>query len=361
MANVNTKLAKSLIGLNALEQTFIDEKMIKEDGTPNKANLGANAILGVSLAVASAAAKYCNLPLYRYIGGNFARELPVPMMNIINGGSHADNNVDFQEFMIMPVSATSFKEGLRMGAEVFHALKSVLHGKKLNTAVGDEGGFAPDLKSNSEGFEVILEAITKAGFKAKEDILIGLDAASSEFYDKKKKKYVLKAEKNPEKTSEELVAYYSELVSKYPIITIEDGLDQNDWVGWKALTDKLGSKVQLVGDDLFVTNIQKLQKGITEGICNSILIKVNQIGTLTETLSAIEMAKRAGYTAVVSHRSGETEDTTISHIAVATNSGQIKTGSLSRTDRIAKYNELLRIEEDLGTSAVRSEEHFLQS
>ena len=348
VANVNTKLAKSLIGLNALEQTFIDEKMIKEDGTPNKANLGANAILGVSLAVASAAAKYCNLPLYRYIGGNFARELPVPMMNIINGGSHADNNVDFQEFMIMPVSATSFKEGLRMGAEVFHALKSVLHGKKLNTAVGDEGGFAPDLKSNSEGFEVILEAITKAGFKAKEDILIGLDAASSEFYDKKKKKYVLKAEKNPEKTSEELVAYYSELVSKYPIITIEDGLDQNDWVGWKALTDKLGSKVQLVGDDLFVTNIQKLQKGITEGICNSILIKVNQIGTLTETLSAIEMAKRAGYTAVVSHRSGETEDTTISHIAVATNSGQIKTGSLSRTDRIAKYNELLRIEEDLG-------------
>ena len=352
VANVNTKLAKSLIGLNALEQTFIDEKMIKEDGTPNKANLGANAILGVSLAVASAAAKYCNLPLYRYIGGNFARELPVPMMNIINGGSHADNNVDFQEFMIMPVSATSFKEGLRMGAEVFHALKSVLHGKKLNTAVGDEGGFAPDLKSNSEGFEVILEAITKAGFKAKEDILIGLDAASSEFYDKKKKKYVLKAEKNPEKTSEELVAYYSELVSKYPIITIEDGLDQNDWVGCKALTDKLGSKVQLVGDDLFVTNIQKLQKGITEGICNSILIKVNQIGTLTETLSAIEMAKRAGYTAVVSHRSGETEDTTISHIAVATNSGQIKTGSLSRTDRIAKYNELLRIEEDLGTSAV---------
>ncbi|MBK6605837.1 MAG: phosphopyruvate hydratase [Leptospiraceae bacterium] len=352
VANVNTKLAKSLIGLNALEQTFIDEKMIKEDGTPNKANLGANAILGVSLAVASAAAKYCNLPLYRYIGGNFARELPVPMMNIINGGSHADNNVDFQEFMIMPVSATSFKEGLRMGAEVFHALKSVLHGKKLNTAVGDEGGFAPDLKSNSEGFEVILEAIAKAGFKAKEDILIGLDAASSEFYDKKKKKYVLKAEKNPEKTSEELVAYYSELVSKYPIITIEDGLDQNDWVGWKALTDKLGGKVQLVGDDLFVTNIQKLQKGITEGICNSILIKVNQIGTLTETLSAIEMAKRAGYTAVVSHRSGETEDTTISHIAVATNSGQIKTGSLSRTDRIAKYNELLRIEEDLGTSAV---------
>ena len=342
VANVNTKLSKSIVGLSALEQTFIDEKMIKDDGTSNKANLGANAILGVSLAVASAAAKYCNLPLYRYIGGNFARELPVPMMNIINGGSHADNNVDFQEFMILPVGASSFKEGLRMGAEVFHALKSVLKAKKLNTAVGDEGGFAPDLKSNSEGFEVILEAISKAGFKAKDDILIGLDAASSEFYDKKKKKYVLKAEKNPEKTSEELVNYYAELVAKYPIITIEDGLDQNDWVGW----------IQLVGDDLFVTNIQKLQKGIDEGICNSILIKVNQIGTLTETLAAIEMAKRAGYTAVVSHRSGETEDTTISHIAVATNSGQIKTGSLSRTDRIAKYNELLRIEEELGSAAV---------
>jgi len=352
VTNVNTKLSKSIVGLSALDQTFIDEKMIKDDGTSNKANLGANAILGVSLAVASAAAKYCNLPLYRYIGGNFARELPVPMMNIINGGSHADNNVDFQEFMILPVGASSFKEGLRMGAEVFHALKSVLKGKKLNTAVGDEGGFAPDLKSNSEGFEVILEAISKAGFKAKDDILIGLDAASSEFYDKKKKKYVLKAEKNPEKTSEELVNYYAELVAKYPIITIEDGLDQNDWVGWKALTEKLGKKIQLVGDDLFVTNIQKLQKGIDEGICNSILIKVNQIGTLTETLAAIEMAKRAGYTAVVSHRSGETEDTTISHIAVATNSGQIKTGSLSRTDRIAKYNELLRIEEELGSAAV---------
>lgn len=350
--NVNTKLAKIVVGQNVLEQTKIDELMIKEDGSANKGNLGANAILGVSMAVAKAAALYCNLPLYRYIGGNFAKDLPVPMMNIINGGSHADNNIDFQEFMIMPVSASSFKEGLRMGAEVFHNLKAVLHAKGLNTAVGDEGGFAPDLKSNAEGIEVILEAITKAGYKPKEDILIGLDAASSEFYDKDKKKYVLKAEAQPEKTSEELVAYYEELVSKYPIITIEDGLDQNDWAGWKLLTDKLGKKIQLVGDDLFVTNIEKLKKGIKEGVCNSILIKVNQIGSLTETLAAIEMAKRAGYTAVVSHRSGETEDTTISHIAVATNSGQIKTGSLSRTDRIAKYNELLRIEEDLGSVAV---------
>ena len=352
VSNVNNKLAKLLIGLNALDQNLIDEKMIKEDGSSNKANLGANAILGVSLAVAKAASSYANLPLYRYIGGNFAKELPVPMMNIINGGSHADNNLDFQEFMILPISTTSFKEGLRMGAEVFHSLKSVLKTKGLNTAVGDEGGFAPDLKSNSEGFEVILEAINKAGYKPGNDILIGLDAASSEFFDKKKKKYVLKAEKNPEKTSEELVEFYSDLVSKYPIITIEDGLDQNDWKGWKVLTDKLGSKVQLVGDDLFVTNIQKLSKGISEGVCNSILIKVNQIGSLSETLAAIEMAKRAGYSAVVSHRSGETEDATISHIAVATNSGQIKTGSLSRTDRVAKYNELLRIEEELGTAAV---------
>jgi enolase len=352
VSNVNNKLAKLLIGMNSLDQNLIDEKMIKEDGSSNKANLGANAILGVSLAVAKAASSYANLPLYRYIGGNFAKELPVPMMNIINGGSHADNNLDFQEFMILPVSATSFKEGLRMGAEIFHSLKSVLKAKGLNTAVGDEGGFAPDLKSNSEGFEVILEAISKAGYKAGNDILIGLDAASSEFFDKKKKKYVLKAEKNPEKTSEELVEFYADLVSKYPIITIEDGLDQNDWKGWKVLTDKLGSKVQLVGDDLFVTNIQKLSKGIAEGVCNSILIKVNQIGSLSETLAAIEMAKRAGYSAVVSHRSGETEDATISHIAVATNSGQIKTGSLSRTDRVAKYNELLRIEEELGTAAV---------
>lgn len=349
IANVNTKLSKIVQGLDARNQTLIDEKMIKEDGTPNKANLGANSILGVSLACAKAAANYANLPLYKYIGGNFAHELPVPMMNILNGGSHADNNLDFQEFMILPVSAKSFKEGLRMGAEIFHALKSVLKSKGLNTAVGDEGGFAPDLKSNSEGFDVIIEAVSKAGYKLKDDILIGLDAAASEFYDKKKKKYVLKAEKNPEKTSEELVEYYEDLAKKYPVITIEDGLDENDWAGFKKLTEKLGKKIQLVGDDLFVTNITKLQRGISEGICNSILIKVNQIGSLTETLAAIEMAKRAGYTAVISHRSGETEDSTISHIAVATNSGQIKTGSLSRTDRVAKYNELLRIEEELGS------------
>ena len=359
VSNVNENLSKLVTGKNALEQTQIDALMIKEDGSPNKKNLGANAILGVSLAVAKAAAQYCRLPLYRYIGGNFATELPVPMMNIINGGSHADNNIDFQEFMILPVSAGSFKEALRMGAEVFHTLKGVLGSRGLNTAVGDEGGFAPDLKSNAEGIEVILEAIQKAGYKPKDDFLIGLDAASSEFYDRDKKKYILKAEKNPEKTSEELVNYYSELVEKYPIITIEDGLDQNDWTGWKLISEKLGKKIQLVGDDLFVTNIEKLKKGISEGICNSILIKVNQIGTLTETLSAIEMAKKAKYTAVVSHRSGETEDTTISHIAVATNSGQIKTGSLCRTDRMAKYNELLRIEEELsGTSTFRGKNTF---
>ncbi|MCE9499946.1 MAG: phosphopyruvate hydratase [Leptospira sp.] len=359
VSNVNEKLAKLVAGKNALEQTLIDELMIKEDGTPNKKNFGANAILGVSLAVAKAAAQHCRLPLFRYIGGNFAQELPVPMMNIINGGSHADNNIDFQEFMILPVSAASFREALRMGAEVFHTLKGVLHDRGLSTAVGDEGGFAPDLKSNAEGIEVILEAIKKAGYKPNDDIMIGLDAASSEFYDRDKKKYILKAEQNPEKTSEELVNYYSELVAKYPIITIEDGLDQNDWAGWKLISEKLGKKIQLVGDDLFVTNIEKLQKGISEGICNSILIKVNQIGSLTETLSAIEMAKKAKYTAVVSHRSGETEDTTISHIAVATNSGQIKTGSLCRTDRMAKYNELLRIEEELaGTSKYKGRNTF---
>lgn len=357
VANVNEKLAKAVVGQDALDQKQIDALMIKEDGSKNKKNIGANAILGVSLAVAKAAANYCNLPLYRYIGGNFAHELPVPMMNIINGGSHADNNVDFQEFMILPVSAGSFSEALRVGAEVFHNLKTVLKDKHLNTAVGDEGGFAPNLKSNDEAVEVILKAIEKAGFKPGEDVMIGLDVASSEFYDKKTGKYTfgLKSENaadRVEKNSSELVDYYSELINKYPIITIEDGLDQNDWEGWKVLSDKLRSKVQLVGDDLFVTNIEKLAKGIEDGICNSILIKVNQIGSLTETLAAIEMAKRAGYTAVVSHRSGETEDTTISHIAVATNSGQIKTGSLSRTDRIAKYNELLRIEEELKGAAV---------
>jgi len=357
VSNVNDKLAKKILGLNSLEQTKIDHLMISEDGTPSKKNLGANAILGVSLAVAKAAANHSQLPLYKYIGGNYAHQLPVPMMNIINGGAHADNNVDFQEFMILPVSAKNFSEALRMGAEIFHSLKSVLKSKGYNTAVGDEGGFAPDLKSNQEGIEVILEAITKAGYKPKDDILLGLDAASSEFYDKEKKKYILgKKSKNAsdisEKSSEEMVEFYKSLVDNYPIITIEDGLDENDWTGWKLLSEKLSKKIQLVGDDLFVTNVEKLRRGIQEKIGNSILIKVNQIGTLTETLSAIEMAKRAGYTAVISHRSGETEDSTISHIAVATNSGQIKTGSLSRTDRIAKYNELLRIEEELGSSAV---------
>ncbi|MDX1958083.1 MAG: phosphopyruvate hydratase [Leptospiraceae bacterium] len=355
--NVNDRLTKLLIGKNALEQSYLDELMIKEDGSPSKKNLGANAILGTSLAIAKASANYTRLPLYRYIGGNSARELPVPMMNILNGGAHADNNIDFQEFMILPVSAKSFREALRVGAEVFHSLKSVLKSKGLNTAVGDEGGFAPDLKSNQDGLEIIMEAIKKAGFKPKEDILLGLDAAASEFFDNTKKKYVLgKKSKNKadvqEKTSQEIIEYYEKLVKDYPIITIEDGLDENDWTGWKSLSEKLSSKIQLVGDDLFVTNVEKLSKGIKEGIGNSILIKVNQIGTLTETLAAIEMAKKAGYTAVVSHRSGETEDTTISHIAVATNSGQIKTGSLSRTDRIAKYNELLRIEEELGVSAI---------
>ncbi|MCB1179059.1 MAG: phosphopyruvate hydratase [Leptospiraceae bacterium] len=355
--NVNDKLSKLLIGKNALDQKLIDELMIKEDGSPSKKNLGANAILGVSLANSKAAANHAGLPLYKYIGGNYAHELPVPMMNIINGGAHADNNVDFQEFMILPVSAKNFSEGLRMGAEVFHALKSVLKSKGYNTAVGDEGGFAPDLKSNQEGLEVIIEAIGKAGYKPKDDIMLGLDAASSEFFDKEKKSYVLgKKSKNPAdvqlKTSVEMIDYYSKLIDEYPIITIEDGLDENDWSGWATLSEKLSKKVQLVGDDLFVTNVEKLSKGISEKIGNSILIKVNQIGSLTETLAAIEMAKRAGYTAVVSHRSGETEDTTISHIAVATNAGQIKTGSLSRTDRVAKYNELLRIEEELGSQAL---------
>ncbi len=352
--NINTKLKKSVLGLSALEQIKVDQAMIDEDGTPNKGKLGANAILGISLAVAKAAANHTKLPLYKYIGGAFAHELPVPMMNIINGGAHADNNIDFQEFMILPVSAPNFREGLRMGAEVFHNLKTVLKSKGLNTAVGDEGGFAPNLSSNKEALEVIILAVEKAGYKAGTDILLGLDCASSEFYDKDKKKYVLKAEAQPEKSSEELIEYYASLVKDYPIITMEDGLDQNDWHGWKLLSEKLGKKIQLVGDDLFVTNIEKLSKGIQEGIGNSILIKVNQIGSLTETLSAIEMAKKANYTAVISHRSGETEDSTISHIAVATNSGQIKTGSLSRTDRIAKYNELLRIEEELGKQATYS-------
>ncbi|MDI3233544.1 phosphopyruvate hydratase [Exiguobacterium antarcticum] len=349
--NVNEKLAPEIIGYDVFDQAGIDKKMIDLDGTKNKGNLGANAILGISMAAARAAADELGLPLYTYLGGFNAKTLPTPMMNIINGGSHADNNVDFQEFMIMPVGAPTFKEALRMGAEVFHALKSVLSGMGLNTAVGDEGGFAPNLKSNEEAITVILEAIEKAGYKAGEDVYLAMDVAASEFFDKSTGKYELVGE-GKSMTTEELVEFYAQLVDKYPIISIEDGCDENDWDGFKLLTDKVGHKVQLVGDDLFVTNTEKLAEGIEKGIANSILIKVNQIGTLTETFDAIEMAKKAGYTAVVSHRSGETEDSTIADIAVATNAGQIKTGSLSRTDRIAKYNQLLRIEDMLSDVAV---------
>jgi enolase len=349
--NVNEKIAPELLGMDVTQQVLIDQIMIDLDGTMNKGKLGANAILGVSMAVARAAADYVGLPLYLYLGGFNAKELPTPMMNIINGGSHADNNVDFQEFMIMPVGAPTFKEALRYGAEVFHALKAVLKGKGYNTAVGDEGGFAPNLGSNEEALEVIMTAIEKAGYKPGKDIMLAMDVASSEFYNKEKGVYVLAGEGGKELTAAELVDFYDTLVDKYPIISIEDGLDENDWDGWKVQTEKLGKKVQLVGDDLFVTNTDRLARGIEEGIANSILIKVNQIGTLTETFEAIEMAKKAGYTAVVSHRSGETEDSSIADIAVATNAGQIKTGSLSRTDRIAKYNQLLRIEDELGDTA----------
>lgn len=351
--NVNTIIAKKLLGMNALDQKLIDETMIALDGTANKKKLGANAILGVSMAVARAAADCVGLPLYRYIGGTFAHELPVPMMNIINGGAHADNNVDFQEFMIVPAGAPSFAEALRWGTEVFHNLKKVLKDKGLNTAVGDEGGFAPNLKSNEEAIRVIIEAIQNAGYKPGKDVYIALDVASSEFFDEKKKKYVLESE-NKELTSDQFAGYLARLADVYPIISIEDGMAEGDWDGWKILTNKLGSKVQIVGDDLFVTNVKILAEGIKKGIANSILIKVNQIGTLTETLAAIEMAKEAGYTAIVSHRSGESEDSTIADIAVATNAGQIKTGSLSRTDRIAKYNQLLRIEDQLGSTATFS-------
>ncbi|TDI82705.1 MAG: phosphopyruvate hydratase [Caldithrix sp.] len=349
--NVNETIAEELIGEDATEQTYIDNLLVELDGTKNKANLGANAILGVSLATAKAAANAMDLPLYQYLGGVNAKTLPVPMMNIINGGAHADNNVDFQEFMIMPAGAPTFSEALRMGTEVFHSLKSVLKGKNYNTAVGDEGGFAPDLKSNEEALQVIMEAIEKANYKVGDDCFICLDPASSEFYDTAKKKYVLKSE-NKQLSSEEMVAYYADLCKRYPIVSIEDGLDENDWEGWKFLTSELGGKIQLVGDDLLVTNTEKLKRAIDGNIANSILIKVNQIGTLTETLDAIEMAKCAGYTSVISHRSGETEDATIADIAVATNAGQIKTGSASRSDRIAKYNQLLRIEEMLGDVAV---------
>ncbi len=347
--NVNEIISGAVIEMDASRQIEIDKTLIDLDGTPNKAKLGANAILGVSMACAKAVAETLGVPLYQYIGGVGACELPVPMMNILNGGKHADNNVDIQEFMIVPVGADSFKEALRMGVETFHSLKKVLTKKGYNTGVGDEGGFAPNLKSNAEAFEVILEAIKEAGFKAGQDIYLAIDAAASEFY--KNGKYVMAAEAKPEKTSEEMVNVYLEWINKYPIISIEDGMAENDWDGWKLLTDKAKNTVQLVGDDVFVTNTSIFQKGIEKKVANSILIKLNQIGTLTETIEAIEMAKRAGYTAVISHRSGETEDPAIADLAVAMNTGLIKTGSASRTDRLAKYNQLLRIEEQLGAFA----------
>jgi enolase len=348
--NVNEIIANEIIGLDATEQPYIDKVMIELDGTPNKSKLGANAILGVSMAVAKAAAEAVGLPLYQYLGGVNAKVLPVPMMNILNGGQHADNNVDIQEFMIAPAGASEFSEALRMGAEIFHNLKKVLNKKKYNTAIGDEGGFAPDLKSNEEALQVILEAIKQAGYKAGEDVLICLDPASSEFYDKEKGLYILSSE-NRELSGDEMVAYYENWLKNYPIISIEDGLAENDWESWKLMTERLGDKIQLVGDDLFVTNTEKLSRGISEGVANSILIKLNQIGTITETLDAIEMAHKAGYTTVISHRSGETEDSIIADLAVAVNAGQIKTGSASRSDRIAKYNQLLRIEDMLAESA----------
>ena len=344
--NVNNIIADELEGWDAFDQVGIDRFLIQLDGTPNKSRLGANAILGVSLAVAKAVANHLGIPLYRYIGGVNAKVLPVPLMNILNGGKHADNNVDIQEFMIAPVNAPSFSEALRIGVEVFHSLKSVLKSKGYNTAVGDEGGFAPNLKSNVEAIEVILEAIEKSGYKAGVDVYLALDCAASEFY--QDGKYVFFKSDKSQKTSEQMVKFYEELVKQYPIISIEDGMSEHDWEGWKMLTEALGDKVQLVGDDIFVTNIEIFSKGIESGIANSILIKLNQIGTLTETLDCIELAKKNGYTAIVSHRSGETEDTTIADLVVATNVGQIKTGSASRTDRIAKYNQLLRIEEELG-------------
>jgi len=353
VANVNNIIAHALIGVNVLNQRAIDKQMIALDGTKTKSNLGANAILGVSLAVAKAAAAYLEIPLYRYIGGTNAFVLPVPMMNIINGGSHSDAPIAFQEFMIRPVGAKSFHEGLRMGAEVFHSLKKVLHDRNLSTAVGDEGGFAPALKGTEDALESIISAIEKAGYKAGKDVMIGLDCAASEFYKDGIYDYSkFEGPNGAKRTSAQQVDYLEELANKYPIDSIEDGMNEGDWDGWKLLTDRLGSKIQLVGDDLFVTNVEYLKKGIELGCANSILIKVNQIGTLSETLDAIEMAHRAGYTSVTSHRSGETEDATIADIAVATNSGQIKTGSLSRSDRMAKYNQLLRIEEELGDLAV---------
>ncbi|MFW5711705.1 MAG: phosphopyruvate hydratase [bacterium] len=349
--NVNNIIAPELVGLDALDQVDIDRTMIELDGTDNKSKLGANAILGVSMATARAAADFLGLPLFKYLGAYHANQLPVPMANIINGGEHADNSVDFQEFMVMPVGADSLRGGVRMITEVFHNLKSILKEKGYSTAVGDEGGFAPNLKSNEEALEVIMKAIEKAGYKAGDDIMIALDPAASEFYDEKKKKYVFKSSDGRELSSEEMASYWADWVDKYPIISLEDGMAEDDWDGWKLLTDKVGDRCQLVGDDLFVTNTKRLKDGIDKGIANSILIKVNQIGTLTETFEAVEMAKRAGYTAIVSHRSGETEDNFIADLVVGLETGQIKTGSLSRSDRLAKYNQLMRIEDYLESVA----------
>ncbi len=345
--NVNELIGPQIVGLDATQQIVVDETMVELDGTPNKGKLGANAILAVSMATAKAAAAAIGLPLYQYLGGVNARLLPVPMMNILNGGQHADNNLDIQEFMIVPVGAKSFREALRKGVEVFHSLKKILAKKNLVTAVGDEGGFAPNLGSNAEALDLIVSAIKAAGYSPGKDILVALDAAASEFFKKSSGKYVLRAEKKPEKTVGMMIDYYKDLIRKYPIISIEDGLAENDWDGWQELTKKLGEQVQIVGDDLFVTNTERLRKGIENKVANSILIKLNQIGTVTETLRAIELATGAGYTSIISHRSGETEDSTIADVAVATNAGQIKTGSASRSDRIAKYNQLLRIEEEL--------------
>jgi enolase len=350
--NVGKIISPALAGIDAADQTLVDQTMIKLDGTPNKGKLGANAILAVSMAAARASAESEMTPLYRYLGGVTARVLPTPMMNVINGGAHADSSVDLQEFMVAPVGAKSFAEGLRMGAETFHHLKTVLKKRGYSTAVGDEGGFAPSLKANEEALEVLIEAIQKAGYKPGEEIAICLDPAASEFYDADKKKYIFKKSDKSEKTSAQMVEFYAKWVAQYPIVSLEDGMAEDDWEGWKALTDALGKKIQLVGDDIFVTNSERLQKGIDMGVGNSILVKVNQIGTLTETLEAMRLAAGAHYTSVISHRSGETEDAFIADLAVATNAGQIKTGSASRTDRIAKYNQLLRIEEELGSAAI---------
>jgi len=349
--NVNSKIAEEIVGFSVYDQNLIDKIMLEVDGTPNKGNLGANAILGTSLAVAKAAAMDAGLPLYRYIGGVNANTLPVPMMNILNGGSHADNKIDFQEFMVMPVKADTFSESLRMGTEIFHTLKKVLHDKHLSTNVGDEGGFAPNIASNEEAIEVVLTAIEKAGFKPGEDVFIAMDAATSEFYDAGSNSYTFKKSSGKKISSDEMVEYWANWASKYPIISIEDGMAEDDWNGWKKLTEKIGKKIQLVGDDLFVTNVKRLQEGIDKGVANSILIKVNQIGSLTETIDAVNMARRNAYKSVMSHRSGETEDSTIADLAVALNTGQIKTGSASRSDRMAKYNQLIRIEEELGEVA----------